>query len=68
MKIIEGLKKKKYVLIDGISHLVQTKDNGKILKRIVVPKSLQHEVIVWCHDNPTVGHLGIRKILEKLKS
>lgn len=41
--------------------------NGTIIKRIAVPDALKNEILVWCHDRFTSGHLGISKTLERIK-
>ena len=33
----------------------------------VLPRSLQAAALHYCHDAPTVGHLGYEKILHKLQ-
>ena len=67
LEIEEEVKKKNYVNIDGIVYYVSKLHNGTILKRIVVPDALKNEVLVWCHDHITSGHLGITKTLERIK-
>ena len=37
-----------------------------ICSQVVIPASLRHEILVSCHDDPTVGHLGVLKTYEKV--
>ena len=34
----------------------------------MVPKTLQTELLHWCHDHVTSGHLGLNKTYERLRS
>lgn len=63
----EVVKKKNYVKIDWIVYYFSKFHNGTIIKRIAVPDALKNEVLVWCHDRFTSGHLGISKTLERIK-
>ena len=33
-------------------------------QKIIVPKSLQQQILKECHDVPFTGHVGMRKTLE----
>ena len=34
---------------------------------MVVPKALQHKIIKGNHDAPTIGHMGLNKIMDHIK-
>ena len=40
----------------------------KIVIQLVVPKTLQTELLHWCHDHFMSGHLGLNKTYEPLRS
>ena len=44
------------------------KNQYDLLKRLVIPKIYQEEIIKHQHDSPFAGHLGINKTYSKIKS
>ena len=45
----------------------ESNDGGKIDWRIVLPRTLRPEILTELHDSPTAGHLGMNKLLLKVK-
>ena len=41
-------------------------DRGKIIKQLVVPQKLRDKVLKLAHDAPLAGHLGTKKMTDKL--
>ena len=59
-----------YDLFDGVLHHFWTPGPRKrkhIRKQLVIPRSLIEEVLQWCHNDPTNGHLGIHKTYYKIQ-
>ncbi|CAG2203350.1 Transposon Ty3-G Gag-Pol polyprotein,Retrovirus-related Pol polyprotein from transposon opus,Retrovirus-related Pol polyprotein from transposon 297,Retrovirus-related Pol polyprotein from transposon 17.6,Transposon Ty3-I Gag-Pol polyprotein [Mytilus edulis] len=59
-----------YELFDGILHHFWTPGPRKrkhVRKQLVVPRSLTNEVMHWCHDDPTAGHLAFHKTYHKIQ-
>ena len=67
-EITKLLEKGKYTKIDSLVYYVNTRHDGTINKRLVVPQSLKNEILVWSHDHPIAAHLGFIKTLERIKS
>jgi hypothetical protein len=38
------------------------------IKQMIVPQSKKQDILHYFHDIPSAGHLGVDKILEKLKT
>lgn len=51
------------VYVDGKHHPVV----NRVRKQVILPKSLQDDVLTQLHNSPAGGHLGIAKTLEKIK-
>ena len=51
-----------FILQDGV---IRRKDDDHSI--LVVPRSLQHEVIRLNHDIPSAGHAGINRTVNKIK-
>ncbi|XP_038049737.1 uncharacterized protein LOC119723244 [Patiria miniata] len=41
-------------------------DRGRIIKQLVVPQKYRGKVLKLAHDSPLAGHLGIKKMTDKL--
>ena len=54
-------------LIDGVLYRKYEIENSKESKMLVVPSSLRANVLNNLHNTPTAGHLGINKVLPKVK-
>ena len=46
----------------------QSSTRKRAVIQLVVPKTLQTELLHWCHDHVTSGHLGLNKTYERLRS
>ena len=56
------------VQVDGIAYINGYDDAGEISgRRLLVAKGMRIEVLQACHDEPTGGHLGVSKTLNKIK-
>jgi predicted secreted acid phosphatase len=68
---IENLKRHKlsgYVIENDILFKLRKARNKRIYKQLVVPESLQSDVLMLCHDNYTGAHLGEHKTWVKLSN
>lgn len=66
---IENVKRHKlkgYVIENDILFKLRKARNKRIYKQLVVPESLQSDVLMLCHDNYTGAHLGEHKTWVKL--
>ena len=56
-----------FTLINGILHKCRLPSHNKHHRPvgrehlIVIPKSIQHQLLAWVHDHPTAGHGGREK-------
>ena len=64
----------KYVLIDStLYHLWQqsnstTHPRMEMVQQLVIPKSLQKEILYACHEDLFSGHTGLKKTYERLRN
>ena len=45
----------------------ESEDGTRSKLQLVVPQSLVQEILKLSHDNPTSGHLGVTKTVEKVR-
>ena len=63
-----------YLLINGILHKVKNSSRHYNQREVgnkhllVIPKSMQQELLSWAHDHPTAGHSGQQKTLFRLST
>ena len=57
-----------YFLSDNNVLYRQSPTGERAAIHLVVPKTLQTELLHWCHDHFTSGHLGLNKTYERLRS
>ena len=57
-----------YFLSDNIILYRQSHTRKRAVIQLVMPKTLQMELLHWCHDHFTSGDLGLNKTCERLKS
>ena len=55
----------KYFLSESNISCMQTNTGKKTVIQLVVPKALQMELLQWCQDHFTSGHLGLNKACKK---
>ena len=56
------------VLRDGLLHRQWESGDGRQSHlQLVVPHSLTHDVLPALHDDPSAGHLGMRKTLHRVR-
>ena len=71
---IFSTKRNPYVLINGILYKVKNSNrhyNQRDLGNkhlLLIPKSMQQELLSWAHDLPTAGHSGQQKTLFRLST
>ena len=60
-----------YELTDGILYHYwcpgSRRKRQHIRKQLVVPRSLIDEIVYWCHDDTTAGHLSMNKTYHKIQ-
>ena len=57
-----------YFLSDNDILYKQSYAGKETVIQLVVPKTLQVELLHWCHDHFMSGHLGLNKTYERLRS
>ena len=57
-----------YFLSDNDILYKQSHAGKRIVIQLAVQKTLQMELLHWCHDHLTSGHLGLNKTYERLRS
>ncbi len=59
---------KQLVIKDRVLYRRWESDTGEEVRYLlVVPRSMQEEVLRQLHDSPTGGHLGMKKLLDRVK-
>ncbi|CAF3946591.1 unnamed protein product, partial [Rotaria sp. Silwood1] len=69
-----GAKQAPYILLNNtlykVRHINSYHDQRRLGNKhlLVIPQSLQRQVLMWAHDHPTAGHAGRIKTLFRLSS
>ena len=57
-----------YELFEGILMHIEKVDNNQIIRQMVIPKSLQPEILMYYHDSPYGGgHGGVQRTYTKIQ-
>ncbi|KAI1303655.1 Transposon Ty3-G Gag-Pol polyprotein [Halotydeus destructor] len=57
----------KYTVVDGVLYRKKRSSNGDIKLVPVIPKAMREDILYHYHDDPTAGHLGYHKTLDRVR-